>query len=375
MAPDAPADNAPDRRPAAELPVPETVAQTTEEGESASARVSAELSVAEPEADGQRQTASAISAPSIAPGPEPREVQSLSVIAVQEVGVAPDTTQPASPPAAPEMAQSAEVTVRVNRLPTTEDETEPETADEAAGDLPVAAVEEEAALPVERPFDRFAVGFENVQNKPLMAVVLMDDGVDMSDPKTGLGALRDLPYPISFAIDTLLRDAASRAAAYRAAGFEVLAMVDLPDGATATDAEVNLSVALNAIPDAVGVLEGVRTGVQTTPEAGRQVAQILAQTGHGFVTQNRGLNTVQKLAARGGVPSAVVFREVDGQGQTSDAIRRLLDQAAFRAGQEGGVVMLGRLRKETLSALMLWALQDRASSIAMAPVTAVLDAQ
>ena len=55
--------------------------------------------------------------------------------------------------------------------------------------------------------------------------------------------------------------------------------------------------------------------------------------------------------------------------------RRCLDQAAFRAGQEDGVVMLGRLREETISALMLWALQDRAAQVALVPVSGVLRTQ
>jgi len=173
-------------------------------------------------------------------------------------------------------------------------------------------------------------------------------------------------------VNALLPDAAERLAAYRAAGFEVLAGIDLPAGATATDAEVNLSVALEEMPEVIGVFEGTLTGVQTTPAAGRQVAQILAQTGHGFVTQNRGLNTVQKLAVREGVAAQVVFRDLDGKGQSEVVIRRFMDQAAFRAGQDGGVIMLGRLRAETLAALLSWSLQDRSGTVAMAPVSAVL---
>jgi polysaccharide deacetylase 2 family uncharacterized protein YibQ len=53
-------------------------------------------------------------------------------------------------------------------------------------------------------------------------------------------------------------------------------------------------------------------------------------------------------------------------------IRRFLDQAAFRAGQDGGVIMLGRLRADTISALLLWGLQDRAGKVALAPISAVL---
>jgi hypothetical protein len=34
--------------------------------------------------------------------------------------------------------------------------------------------------------------------------------------------------------------------------------------------------------------------------------------------------------------------------------------------------MLGRLRAETISALLLWGLQDRAAQVALVPVSAVL---
>ena len=259
--------------------------------------------------------------------------------------------------------------VLVNRLPTLTTpapeapEAEPEAAEEPA----------DVVLDVDlAPVEKFAAPFENPEGKPVMSILLMDDGVDLSGETIGIAALRRFPYPVSFAVDAMLPDVQERTAAYRAEGFEVLAMIDLPEGATAKDAEVNLAVALERMPEAVGVLEGVRTGVQTSLGSGQQVAEILAQTGHGLVTQNQGLNTVQKQAAREGVPSAVVFRDFDSKGQSPTVIRRFLDQAAFRAGQEDGLIMLGRLREDTISALLLFALNDRASQVALAPVSAAL---
>jgi polysaccharide deacetylase 2 family uncharacterized protein YibQ len=260
--------------------------------------------------------------------------------------------------------------VRTNRLPTL---VAPSGTEEAQTDVPDVSeiLTPQSALPVER----FSVAMENPEGKPMMAIVLMDEGVDLSAGTIGLPALRSFPYPVSFAVDAMLPDATERMAAYRAEGFEVLAMVNLPDGAQASDAEVSLSVAFKAVPEAVGLLEGTGNGVQTTRDAANQVADILQQEGYGFVTQNRGLNTVQKLAAKAGVPSAVVFRDFDGANQTPTVIRRFLDQAAFRAGQEGGVVMLGRLRDETISALLIWGLQDRAAKVAMVPVSGILKTQ
>ncbi|MEL7098957.1 MAG: divergent polysaccharide deacetylase family protein [Pseudomonadota bacterium] len=226
-----------------------------------------------------------------------------------------------------------------------------------------------------RPIDAFAAEFAYPEDKPLMAIVLIDDGSAPSSGPVGVAALQSFPYPLTFAIDASLPDAAERAATYRAQGHEVLVLTDLPAGATAGDVEVSLAAALDMVPEAVGVLEGSSAGFQGSREISDQVTAILADSGHGLLLQSKGLNTAQKLAVREGVPAAALFRDFDSAGQTPTVIRRFLDQAAFRAGQEEGVVMLGRVRADTISALLLWGLQDRATRVALVPVSAVLKAQ
>lgn len=227
---------------------------------------------------------------------------------------------------------------------------------------PQAAADEAA-----RPIEAFAALFENPENKPLLSIVLIDD-------EDGLGgeALRDFPYPLSFALDPEDPQAAEKMARYREAGIEVLLIADLAATATAQDAEVSMSVWLDLLPETVGILEGTGSGIQGNRALSDQVTAIAAGTGRGLLTQDNGLNTVYKLAAREGVPSAVVFRDFDGAGQSPTVMRRFLDQAAFRAGQEGAVVMLGRVRPDTISALLLWGLQDRVERVALAPISAVL---
>ncbi len=222
------------------------------------------------------------------------------------------------------------------------------------------------------PLRRFAQPFENPEGKPLMSIVLMDTGVDLDAAEIGLPALSSFPYPVSFAVDARLVDAAKRMERYRAEGFDVLAMLDLPQGAQPSDAEVSLSVTLNGLPEIVGVLEGTGEGLQISRAVADQVTGILKASGHGLVTQNKGLNSMPKLAVKEGVPAAPVFRDFDSAGQQARVIRRFLDQAAFKAGQEGGVIMLGRLRPETIEALLIWGLADRAGTVALAPVSAVL---
>lgn len=221
------------------------------------------------------------------------------------------------------------------------------------------------------PLEKFAAAFENPEDKPLMSIVLIDDG---SSP-ISLEALADFPYPISYAIDADWSGAAKAAREYRMAGLEVVAMADLPPGAGAADTEVAMQAYLEAVPEAVAVMEGTDTGLQGNRAAVEQLIPILEESGHGLLLFSDGLDTAQKLVSREGVPAVTIFRDFDGEGQTATVIRRFLDQAAFKAGQEEpGVVMVGRLRAETVSALLLWGLQDRANSVALAPVSAVLRA-
>lgn len=231
-----------------------------------------------------------------------------------------------------------------------------------------------AATPSEQsssaPIEQFAAPFDNPDGKPLMGIVLID-----GESSIGGEALETFPYPLTFAINPFDPNAEEKMNRYRAAGFEVLALMDLPLDAAPEDAEATLEVAMSTMSEAIGVLEGTGSGVQGSRPLSDQVTAILRDKGYGFITQNSGLNTVQKLAEREGVPSAFVFRDFDGANQTPTVMRRFLDQAAFRAGQEGGVIMLGRVRPDTVSALLLWGLQDRASRVALAPASAVLTQQ
>ena len=223
-----------------------------------------------------------------------------------------------------------------------------------------------------RPLKRYGQPFANAENKPLMSIVLIDDGSNPTSGAPGIAALRSFPYSLSFAVDSNLPDAKERMELYRSEGFEVLAMVDMPQGAQATDVETTLGVTLSQMREVVGLLEGDGAGLQSSREVSDQVTAILAQSGHGLVTMDKGLNTMPKLARKEGVPADPVFRDFDSKGQTATVIRRFLDQAAFKAGQEGAVIMLGRLRPDTISALLLWGLQDRAGQVALAPISALL---
>lgn len=276
----------------------------------------------------------------------------------------PETDQSGTEIAAVTTAPSVRIGQRAGTLTDRGDVELPATQPAAQPSDDAGVTADDPDLP---PIARFSAPFDNSGEKPLMSIVLLDP-----EGSIGAEALANFPYPLTFAVNPNDPDAAEKMARHRAAGFEVLALMDVPLTATAQDAETALEVGLGVLTEVVGVIEGLEEGVQGNRALSDQITAVLRDQGYGFVTQNSGLNTVQKLAAKAGVPSAFVFRDFDGAGQTPTVMRRFLDQAAFRAGQEGGVIMMGRVQPDTISALLLWGLQDRANRVALAPVSAVL---
>lgn len=256
---------------------------------------------------------------------------------------------------------------------------EPTAAPEAQTDAPEPMVPAEEAVesaapvapvpskfPADAPVVANAAPFLNPDNLPLMSIVLIDTGT------IGAEALSSFPYPLTFAVDPLREDAVAVMQSYRDAGFEVLAISDLPGDVNPDVAGMTLPPMLDALPGVVGILEGTDTGLQGDMQLAEAVLDVVADTNYGLVLRAKGLNAAQSQATGRGLPVATVFRDFDDSGQDAAVIRRFLDQAAFKARQQGGVIMVGRVRPATISALLLWGLQDRAGSVALAPISAIL---
>lgn len=287
--------------------------------------------------------------------------------------VAPDRAQTDMPQSIPDLAntpkiKSAPVTpisdqakgVTTNRLPTINRGAQGVAKDDGVDALTVSA----PSLAVQRN----AVAFSNPDGRPLMAIVLTDQGAS----RTSLSGIKNLPFPVSFIVDASASDAAQAINFYLAAGAEVVLKPVLPAGATPSDAEVNFQSQKALTASTVGVFLDAESGFQSNSSLAAQVSDILAATGHGLVSQPQGLNTGHKTALKTGVAAGLVFRQFDDASADSAAIRRLLDNAAFKAGQENGVILLGGATSETLQALVEWSLGNRAKSVAMAPISAVL---
>jgi polysaccharide deacetylase 2 family uncharacterized protein YibQ len=284
---------------------------------------------------------------------------------------------PAAPSAPPADAAAARDTgipapgfagaegVRVNRLPTigADAPAAEDAAPEPEGETAEAAPDPDAPALV-----RNAIAFENPDLRPVVAVILFHD----APAPPGAGTGRDLPVPVSFAVDAGLVEAGTVAEAYRAAGREILIVPTLPPGAAATDVEVALQVNLDVMPDAVALMDLPEGGFQSEREAVAQVVSAAARTGHGLVTFPRGLNMAQQMADRAGVPARPVFRMLEAG--NADAALRTLDQAAFRARQEGAVILVGEAEPATVEAIRRWSEANAGGDVLFAPISAALAA-
>lgn len=260
-------------------------------------------------------------------------------------------------------AEIATPNVTTGRLPSIGAETGTGTE---TGDAQAAPSMEQGAL------SRFAVPFTPEAGKPLFSVILIDvaeGGLDRS-------ALTTFSFPVTFAVDAARPDAAEAMASYRAAGYEVILLTGgLPNGAKPQDLEVSLQSYMATVDQAVALMDAENGGMQANRALLSQLAEILSESGHGLVTYDKGLNTALQIAEAEGIPSTVIFRTLDEQGETISTIRRYLDRAAFKAAQDGQVVMLGHTYPETVTALFSWALEGKGADVSIAPISAVLTAQ
>ncbi|MEM8591330.1 MAG: divergent polysaccharide deacetylase family protein [Pseudomonadota bacterium] len=377
-APQAEAQPAAETEPAEPIVVPEPVEEVAEEPEPAEPPIEPAITAAPAEPVAPSATENAVLAPlsEEARGTVRAELDTAQVeVPVEEApAVSPASDEPVTvAEAAPEPAPQASSGgfrnlaegVTVNRL--TDSQVR---AEEEAALAESAAERANSGSSDTRPVAQFAQldGWTGPDDRPLFSLILIDEAGDGAL----LGALGNFSGPLTFAIPAGSASATDAMQRYRDAGHEVVIVADLPEGALASDIEIAMGGYFQAVPEAVAVLDGTLSGFGGDRDVAGQVAQILASSGHGLVTFAQGLNSAVQISERSGVPTGTVYRDLDGNGQDDTVIRRFLDQAAFRAGQDGHAILLGRMRPETISALLIWHQQDRARRVNLAPLSAVL---
>ncbi len=306
-------------------------------------------------------------APSAAPTPAPKALE----IAEAPMPASPETDPEPAPEPAVEIADAeAEDGPRVLKIAGNT----PSLPGQRVSGLPrigvaatqsgagAPAVEAEAAADLPA-LDRNKVPFEAPAGAGLISVVLIQgDGKALE-----LESLGGLAMPVTVAIPSSLSNAAELASTYRKAGLEIVVIPDLPPHPRAQDVEQALPISLDAIPQAVAVMDG---GFQDSRAATASVVAAVAESGHGLLTWPRGFNTAQKLAGEEGVRSALVFRELELEDM--GAMSRALAAAALRARQEGGIVVAAPADPLVLQVLQSWSEENRRTDIVLAPLSAIL---
>lgn len=214
----------------------------------------------------------------------------------------------------------------------------------------------------------FAADAGDTGDAPLMSIVLIDDGT-MS---AAAAALAGLPFPVTIALDATQPGAGELMDSYRALGFEVAVMAALPEGALPRDVEVTFGSVFGDFSEAIALLDLGTGGLQADRDVTEQAMDFLAEQGRGFISVSEGLNTAARAAEAAGVPDAEIYRDLDSDEQDARVVRRFVDQAAFRARQESGVVLVGRARPDTISALILWGTVNQDDQVAVVPVSRIL---
>ncbi|WP_341212292.1 divergent polysaccharide deacetylase family protein [uncultured Limimaricola sp.] len=218
---------------------------------------------------------------------------------------------------------------------------------------------------------RFAAPDVAEAGAPRVSVVLIDDGA-LDDP---VAAASSIPFPVTIALDPAMAQAGTRAARWREAGYEIVATTRLPAGATPSDVEVTYESAFATLPETVALLDTGAAGLTSDKAVTAQALERLAQDGRGLAALSAGLATPLRQARGAGVPAIEIYRDLGEVGQDDRVIRRFLDQAAFRARQQGAVALLGQLNPETITALTLWGNRADRDGVVPAPLSALLQMQ
>ncbi|WP_157966349.1 divergent polysaccharide deacetylase family protein [Oceanibium sediminis] len=219
-----------------------------------------------------------------------------------------------------------------------------------------------------------AVPFDGDTSKPMMAIILIDEG-GAADLRSGLGVLE---APVTFGVSADLRDAADVARQYRAAGFEVVAVIP-GDGALGLTENLPpeavtplLARVLQAVPNATAVLDPIGGPLPNDRALAEELLDGLRITGHGLLThRGSALNTVPLIADEKGVFSEVIYRIIDSEPGSAN-IALSLERAVLDATRDGSVLVVGHLRPDTVTTLFSWLLGSGPRDVTIAPVSVVL---
>ncbi len=241
----------------------------------------------------------------------------------------------------------------------------------------VAAV----AAGAQAAWQKNAVPFNAPANKPLIAIVIDDVGLDRPRSRRAW----ELQAPLTMSFLPYARDLAAQAKAARARGHELMLHLPMePNGRndpgpgalfvsmTDNDIRQRTTAALDSFEGYAGVNNHMGSRFTSFKPGMETVLRLLKARGLMFLDSRTTVNTVgDQVALEQGVPSMPrnVFLDDD---ESLDAVRRRLTESEAIARRQGYVVAIGHPHDATLQALAEWLPGLAAKGFVLAPATAVL---
>ena len=246
---------------------------------------------------------------------------------------------------------------------------------------PRARLQPAAATSGSEAWRRNALPFRDPGNRPLVAVVIDDVGLDRPRSKRAW----ELPGPLTMSFLPYAKDLREQARAARGRGHELMLHLPMePNGrndpgpnallVSLTDAEIRqrTTAALDSFDGFAGVNNHMGSRFTTFRPGMDTMLRQLKGRGLMFLDSRTSAQSVGDAAAHDlGVPSIVrhVFLDDD---ESLDAVRRRLAEAEIIARRQGFVVVIGHPHEATLQALAEWLPTVQGKGMTLAPATAVL---
>jgi uncharacterized protein len=238
-----------------------------------------------------------------------------------------------------------------------------------------------------QPWNAYARPFDEPPNRPRIAIVLQDMGLNAQ--LTMLAAER-LPPTVTFAFNPYAPDLTTQVEAARTAGHEVLLGLpmepfDYPASdpgpytlLTSLSEQENvrrLDWILARVPGYIGFSNLMGGKYTSSPEHMRAIAGKLKDRGLLFVDARTAPRSVAaRIVREGGGVYAFVNRQIDAQPTAATIDARL--EELERTARSNGVAIGGALPYPvTLDRLLAWSKNLEAKGIALAPVSAIANRQ
>lgn len=209
---------------------------------------------------------------------------------------------------------------------------------------------------------------------PFLSIILVDIGT----AGVSQAELLKQTLPLTFAVDGSRTDAKRVAGDYRAAGFEIIALMNDDQVAELTTADAAIEVVqgyFHAVPDALAIVDAPSARLQKNRRILSPVLASLTGDAPGFLTYKGGLGTAAKETQEAGLPTGVITRYLDETYGSPSIIKRAIDRTTIEAAKNGAAILMAVATPSVLQGIAQWADSTAAAKVELVPVSSAMTRQ